>query len=52
MRIAYVCCDPGVPVFGCKGCSIHVQEVLREFLRQGHDVTLFAINVNGSCPRT
>ena len=30
MRVAYVCADPGVPVFGRKGCSIHVQEVLRE----------------------
>lgn len=42
MRIAYVCADPGVPVFGRKGCSIHVQEVVRAFIRLGHEVTLFA----------
>lgn len=29
MRIAYVCMDAGIPVFGTKGCSIHVQEILR-----------------------
>ena len=29
MRIAYICADPGVPVCGCKGASIHVQEVIR-----------------------
>src|SRR3989442_93830 len=34
MRIAYVCADPGVPVFGRKGCSVHVQEMLRAL--QGH----------------
>ena len=50
MHIAYVCCDPGVPVFGCKGCSIHVQEVLREFVRQGHKVSLFAVRLGGDCP--
>ncbi len=42
MHVAYVCTDPGVPVFGCKGCSIHVQEVLREFVRRGWTVDLFA----------
>jgi glycosyltransferase involved in cell wall biosynthesis len=42
MRLAYVCADPGVPVFGRKGCSIHVQEVLRALLRRGIDVELFA----------
>ncbi|NOZ39399.1 MAG: glycosyltransferase family 4 protein [Planctomycetes bacterium] len=50
MRIAYVCCDPGVPVFGCKGCSIHVQEVLREFVRRGFQVDLFAVRVGGEPP--
>ncbi len=50
MRIAYVCCDPGVPVFGCKGCSVHVQEVLREFLRQGAEVDLFAVRFGGPPP--
>ena len=42
MRIAYVCTDPGIPVFGSKGASIHVQEMLRAFLKLGAEVTLFS----------
>lgn len=42
MRIAYVCTDPGIPVFGSKGASIHVQEMLRAFLKLGAGVTLFS----------
>lgn len=42
MRIAYVCADPGIPVFGQKGCSIHVQEVIRALRQQGATVELFA----------
>lgn len=49
-RIAYVCADPGVPIFGRKGCSIHVQEVVRAFSRAGHDVELFAARVDGDAP--
>jgi ATP-binding cassette subfamily B protein len=33
MRIAYVCAEPGVPVFGAKGASVHVQGVLGARLR-------------------
>jgi len=47
MRIAYVCADPGVPVFGRKGASIHVQEILRAFVRQGAAVELFAACLGG-----
>ncbi len=43
MRIAYVCADPGIPVFGTKGCSIHVQEVVREMRNQGIEVQLFGM---------
>lgn len=50
MRIAYICTDPGVPVFGRKGCSIHVQEVVRAFTRMGHEVTLFARRWGGEAP--
>ena len=50
MRIAYVCADPGVPVFGRKGCSIHVQEVVRAFTRLGHEVTLLARRWGGESP--
>jgi glycosyltransferase involved in cell wall biosynthesis len=50
MRLAYVCGDLGVPVFGSKGCSIHVQEVVRALLRQGVRVVLFATNCTEGRP--
>ncbi|MDO5075841.1 glycosyltransferase family 4 protein [Corynebacterium sp.] len=43
MNIAYVCVDPGIPVFGTKGACVHMQEVIRELLRRGHNVTVFAV---------
>lgn len=50
LRLAYVCADPGVPVFGRKGCSIHVQEVIRALRRRGTHVTLFAARTDGTPP--
>ena len=50
MRIAYVCADPGVPIFGRKGCSIHVQEVVRAFRRLGMQVELFAARMGNQPP--
>ena len=47
MRIAYVSADPGVPVFGRKGCSVHVQEVLRALARRGAQIELFATSCAG-----
>ena len=42
MRVAYVTTDPGIPAFGSKGASVHVQAILGAFLRRGAEVTLFA----------
>jgi glycosyltransferase involved in cell wall biosynthesis len=42
MRVAYVTTDPGIPAFGSKGASAHVQAILAAFLRRGAEVTLFA----------
>ncbi|HEY7447645.1 MAG TPA: glycosyltransferase family 4 protein [Vicinamibacterales bacterium] len=50
MRIAYVCSDPGVPVFGHKGCSVHVTEMLRAFARCGAHVEVFAARSDGRPP--
>jgi glycosyltransferase involved in cell wall biosynthesis len=50
MRIAYVCTDQGIPVFGRKGCSIHVQEVIRAMLAQGAEVDLFTPRGEGPVP--
>jgi glycosyltransferase involved in cell wall biosynthesis len=49
-RIAYVCADPGVPVFGPKGCTVHVQEVLRAMLQSGARVDVFATRWDGLAP--
>jgi glycosyltransferase involved in cell wall biosynthesis len=50
MRIAYVCSDPGVPVFGHKGCSVHVREMLRAFVKRGAQVDVFAARTDGHPP--
>jgi glycosyltransferase involved in cell wall biosynthesis len=49
MRVAYVCADAGIPVFGSKGCSIHVMEFVRALTSCGAKVTLFATRLGG-CP--
>lgn len=50
MRLAYVCADPGVPVFGSKGCSVHVREVVNALRRRGAMVDLFACRYDGPMP--
>lgn len=41
MRVAYLCADPGVPVFGTKGASVHIQEIVRAFQARGDEVTVY-----------
>ena len=50
MRVAYISADPGVPAFGVKGCSVHVQEGLRALRVHGMDVTLFSARMGGEPP--
>lgn len=50
MRIAYVCTDPGIPVFGSKGASVHVQAVLRELAGRGAELHLVCARVGGEIP--
>lgn len=50
LRVAYVCTDPGIPAFGSKGASIHVQEVLRTLVKQGHRPLLFTPRPGGDPP--
>ncbi len=49
-RLTYVCADPGVPVFGRKGSSAHVQEVVRALINRGAEVDLFAARLDGELP--
>lgn len=50
MKGAYVCSDRGVPAFGTKGCSLHVQEVIRAMREQGVELSLFAAQAGKNCP--
>ncbi|MEL4897169.1 glycosyltransferase family 4 protein [Crocosphaera sp. Alani8] len=50
MRIAYVCADVGIPVFGQKGCSTHVQEIIRGLLKKDHQVHLFTPRLGNDRP--
>ena len=42
MRIAFVTADRGIPVFGEKGASVHIQEMIRAFSKLGHEVRVIA----------
>lgn len=42
MKIAYICADFGVPIFGFKGASIHVREMVAAMCRAGHSVILIS----------
>lgn len=48
--VAYVCSDPGVPVFGRKGASVHVRAILTELTRRASTVHLFASRFGGPVP--
>ncbi|MGC2939214.1 glycosyltransferase family 4 protein [Brevibacterium sp. FAM 24638] len=50
MRIAYVLLDPGIGVFGTKGASVHVQEIVRTFRALGHEVSVFCTRADEHMP--
>lgn len=50
MRVAYVCLDPGIPVFGTKGASVHIQAMVRELLKLGHQVEIHACRIGDAVP--
>ena len=50
MRVAYVCSDPGIPLLGCKGASVHVQAILRGLTERGADVHVLAPRFGGVVP--
>lgn len=50
MRVAYICADPGVPVFGTKGSSVHVQEIVRAWRRAGAEVTVYCTRLGTDRP--
>ena len=50
MRVAYLLPDPGIPVGGVKGASVHVAEVCRALVDAGAQVRLFAMRAVGEPP--
>ncbi len=46
-KIAYLLPDPGIPVGGTKGASVHVESLCAAMARSGARVTLYAANVTG-----
>lgn len=50
MRIAYVCTDPGVPVYGTKGASVHVQAIVTGLVRRGDEVHIVTPRPGGRPP--
>lgn len=49
MRIAYLCADGGVPVFGQKGGSVHVRAMIKAFRAEGHEVEVFCAEAGDDC---
>lgn len=50
IRVAYLSADPGVPVFGRKGASVHVQSVVAALAARGVRVDLLAPRLGGDRP--
>ncbi|MCE5230965.1 glycosyltransferase family 4 protein [bacterium] len=47
MKICYLCADPGIPIFGRKGCSTHVRETCSVLTELGNEVRLLCSNPAG-----
>lgn len=47
MKIAYICTDIGIPVFGHKGASAHIREIVNAFEKLGHETTIYSANLHG-----
>jgi glycosyltransferase involved in cell wall biosynthesis len=50
MKLAYVCADPGIPVRGVKGASVHLRSLAGALSYRGHDVLLACARTEGTNP--
>jgi len=50
LRIAYVCADPGIPLRGVKGASVHLRSLAAALARRGDQLLLLCARNDGSCP--
>ncbi|WP_420176887.1 glycosyltransferase family 4 protein [Luteococcus sp. OSA5] len=48
--VAYVCVDPGIPVFGTKGASVHIQELVRAWRERGAQVHVYCARRGDDVP--
>jgi glycosyltransferase involved in cell wall biosynthesis len=42
VRIAYLSADPGIPIFGNTGASVHIREFVNALATLGHEITVLA----------
>ncbi|PWD51527.1 glycosyltransferase family 1 protein [Serinibacter arcticus] len=49
-RVQYLSADPGIGIYGTKGASVHVQEVVRAMRTAGADVRILAAKIDGEAP--
>lgn len=49
-RVVLVCTDPGVPVFGTKGASAHLQAVARVLVEAGVETHVACVRTGGDAP--
>lgn len=50
MKVAYVCADPEVAVFGTGAAAGHVQDSVREWVRRGARVRIYCTRAGGHAP--
>jgi glycosyltransferase involved in cell wall biosynthesis len=50
MRLVYVCADPGIPVLGGKGASVHVRSVTTALVERRHTIVLACAKTGGGNP--
>jgi len=50
MRIAYVCADPGIPLCGAKGASLHLRSLAAALARRGHELVVVCARADGPNP--
>jgi glycosyltransferase involved in cell wall biosynthesis len=50
VRIAYVCADPGIPLGGVKGASLHMRSLAAALARRGHELLVVCARTEGPNP--
>jgi glycosyltransferase involved in cell wall biosynthesis len=51
MKIAYLCSDIDIPVYGHEGCSVHIREFVNALAACGHEVFIICASVGKHDPK-